>query len=692
MYSSTHPMTKNFLRKEESKMYKTIFTFFICFLLFCICKAQVQQQWVALYSGGDFDNYANAMTVDNLGNVYVTGVISSDYGATQDICTIKYNSSGTEQWVQVYDGPAHGPDGAWAIAVDRLNNVYITGYSWGGSHYRQNMCTIKYSPDGVLQWVQRYAGLGDEGASADDIGVDNSGNVYVTGSSYNGAAGYVFCTIKYSSSGVQQWLSTYSSPGGATSIVIDSDGNSYITGQIYVNWTKDYCTIKYDPAGVQQWVAIYNGPGNGDDVPGSGIGHKALTVDCSGNVYVTGYSKGIGTANDYATLKYNSAGVQQWAARYDGPLHSSDGATSIALDNSGNVYVTGRSYGSLQNNGDYCTVKYNSSGTQQWVMRFDGPGQGYNQSNSIAVDSYGNVYITGVAMDTVYYWGSCYSVKYSTSGVQQWVALYPGSPSFGNVIKLDESGNVYVTGGWSDPISGSPNFMTIKYSQTLPCQLTVSAGNDTIIYFGYGAQNAILNATPSAGTPPYSYLWSNNSNSQSITVNPTATTSYIVTVTDANNCTARDTVVVNVIDVRCGENNNKVLVCHNELHNPQTICVDSSAVAAHLAHGDRLGNCSQNIVIGNPVNEIPDVFKLYTNYPNPFNPTTKIKFDLPKDCFTRLIIYDVVGREVIRLTDQQMKAGRYEFEWNASNYSSGIYFYRITAGSFVQTRKMVLVK
>ena len=90
--------------------------------------------------------------------------------------------------------------------------------------------------------------------------------------------------------------------------------------------------------------------------------------------------------------------------------------------------------------------------------------------------------------------------------------------------------------------------------------------------------------------------------------------------------------------------------------------------------------------------EIPKVFRLYNNYPNPFNPATKIHFDLPKSSFTKIVVYDVLGREVETIVNEQLNPGSYTADWNAINYPSGIYFYKITAGDYTATRKMVLIK
>jgi hypothetical protein len=91
-------------------------------------------------------------------------------------------------------------------------------------------------------------------------------------------------------------------------------------------------------------------------------------------------------------------------------------------------------------------------------------------------------------------------------------------------------------------------------------------------------------------------------------------------------------------------------------------------------------------------NEIPKSFMLYNNYPNPFNPMTKIRFDLPADGSTKVTVYDISGREVSVPLNEYLKAGEYEIKFDALNLSSGIYFYRLTSGNFNSIKKMVLLK
>jgi len=89
---------------------------------------------------------------------------------------------------------------------------------------------------------------------------------------------------------------------------------------------------------------------------------------------------------------------------------------------------------------------------------------------------------------------------------------------------------------------------------------------------------------------------------------------------------------------------------------------------------------------------IPKEFILNQNYPNPFNPSTTIKYSLPEPGKVTFIIYDILGREVSRLVDEEKTAGTYEISWNAANLPSGVYFYTLKAGKFVSTRKMILMK
>ncbi len=200
---------------------------------------------------------------------------------------------GTTLWTNRYNGPGNGQDSAYAVAVDGSGNAFVTGSSSGSDGF-SDYATIKYSNAGVPLWTNRYNGLGNIWDAASAIAVDGIGNVFVTGES-SGVGGYfAYATIKYSNAGVPLWTNRYNGGLGnlgasARAVAVDSSGNVFVTGS-----SLDYATIAYSSAGVPLWTNRYTGPGNDYDEA------SAVAVDSSGNVFVTGYSSG---TLDYVTIK-----------------------------------------------------------------------------------------------------------------------------------------------------------------------------------------------------------------------------------------------------------------------------------------------------------------------------------------------------------------------------------------------------
>ena len=109
------------------------------------------------------------------------------------------------------------------------------------------------------------------------------------------------------------------------------------------------------------------------------------------------------------------------------------------------------------------------------------------------------------------------------------------------------------------------------------------------------------------------------------------------------------------------------------------------------------GRDSNTIGIRKLETNIPDEYHLLQNYPNPFNPLTTIRFDISKATHTKIIVYDILGKEVATLVNEKLKAGEYEVDWpapsgSASDYPSGVYFYKLITDDFVDVKKMVLIR
>ncbi len=441
--------------------------------------AQVTVEWVQTFSNGN----NRAMALDNAGNIYTTGLHYD--GTIRRALLLKYDPTGALLWSQtllIGSSDTYG----YALAIDGNGDVIIAGRA-DVSQSVQGFIA-KYNASGANLWSQTTAGRNY------DIDVDASGNVYVMSviSLTNGSETPMIA--RHSASGVQQWA--VNSPSNRTSNKIVVKGEYvYVTGQAYINLGKNpngpitgvTSTVMYNAAnGAQVWVANYPDPDGSYGVD--------LVVDGSGNVYATGLvwtkagKQGKTTYRNpnWITLKYNASGVQQWVKTYDGNateircdnllscnnLTPYDRPGCIALDNSGNIIVTGVSYttstvgGNQYTSLDMTVVKYNTAGTQQWASTYDGPQHTDDWVSSITTSASGSIYIAGVVDEGTNQIAT--SVKFNASGVQQWVAGYDlnvlGYRTLANSIKLDNTGNVYMAGSMST--TGDGKAFLIKYSQT----------------------------------------------------------------------------------------------------------------------------------------------------------------------------------------------------------------------------------
>lgn len=509
---------------------------FPALLLCTLLNAQITEQWINEYDNFADNDVLRAMTIDDSGNVYVTGSSWDGSVSEENYVTIKYNTSGVQQWRKEYDNFS-GADIAYAIAVDTAGNVYVTGASHDGSVNQLNYVTIKYNPVGTQLWVKEYDNFGGDDA-AYALAVDSMGNVYVTGASWDGSideADYV--TIKYNAAGTQQWLAEYDNFGGpdtARAIAVDRSGNVIVTGSSYDGSVDqmDYTTIKYNAAGVQQWLAEYDNFADNDNA-------YAMVLDTAGNVYVTGASwDGAVNEEDYVTIKYSAAGVQQWIAAYDN-FSGADIAHDIAIDRAGCVYITGQSYGGSVLDFDYVTVKYSGSGAPLWEKHYDNFADN-DIAYALVLDTAANVYVTGASYDGSVLEEDFVTIKYDSSGVQQWLIDYDNSfgPDKAVAIAVDRFGSVYVAGPSDDGAVHDLDYVTIKY-----CIQPVAAVATDTFFICYGDNVQI------SGSGGNTCSWSpaaglSNSTVYSPMASPTATTSYVFTALSVAGCPDKDTVVV----------------------------------------------------------------------------------------------------------------------------------------------------
>ena len=207
------------------------------------------------------------------------------------------------------------------------------------------------------------------------------------------------------------------------------------------------------------------------------------------------------------------------------------------------------------------------------------------------------------------------------------------------------------------------------------------------VYIGYApAAVQTVSAIATMGTPTYTYSWiagtglsivDGTANLPGVKIIATGTgnytTSLVVKVTDAKGCSAVKTISIQVRDIRGGNKNDKVVICHNG----DEITLSSNAVFAHLNHGDNLGACS--LIKSN--SQLLFSKTTLSNYPNPFDNSTTIKYSIPADCKLSLKIYNVYGQAIANLFEGAQKLGTYTIDFNGSKLSKGVYFCALTVVS-----------
>ncbi len=429
------------------------------------------QRWFNLYDQGaaDTNEQAREFVLDAVGNVIVAG--TSDSNRTgDDIVVHKYNrNTGSLLWEARYNGPGNGYEFPNDLAVDAEGNVIVVGTSEGAGTGR-DYWTAKYAAvDGALIWEVRYNGSGAGNDFAFGAAVDGAGNIVVTGESTGSGGNSDYYTAKYAAAtGALIWEKRYNGAANnsdfARDVAVDAAGNVIVTGSARYSSTHwDYHTVKYAAAnGNVLWEKRYNNASNNNDFA------QAVVVDDAGNVVVTGYSYGAGTNADYHTIKYAAAdGAFIWEKRYTASGNNTDIPYSLAVDSANNVIVTGYSSGSISNT-DYYTVKYAvGNGDLLWEKRYNGSNNSYDTATSLALDDSDDVIVTGTSQGSDGK-SNYYTAKYSAdSGALLWEkrAAAPTSQSSSanaSAVAVDGAGNAIVTGSLS---SGSgADFYTVKYA------------------------------------------------------------------------------------------------------------------------------------------------------------------------------------------------------------------------------------
>ena len=390
----------------------------------------------------------------------------------------------TLAWSSFYDNSPQLADYNGVIGRDAAGNIYVGGTSSMGEEAGTDIVLFKTDANGNRVWSRTFNGGGNYTDGLRDMVVDPTGNIYLAGHSYTrdlsnpALNSYDYVLLKYNANGDLLWTKYYGGNPGyddfARSLKVDAAGNAYVGGYSWgVGTFANYATVKYDSNGNQLWVKRFAG-GNGEIL-------NEVEIDSMGNVYVTGYSSSsaAGGSEDIVTIKYNSAGDQMWLNRYNSPTSDTDEGYAVEIAANGDVLVLGETF-DFDGSRVFVQKINGSAGTTVWTkdMSAIDPMRG-EYPETMRLDANGNIILAGMLFDDLTYNVDTFVAKLDTEAVIDWVETYDG-PSDEDYdgdpkITIGSDGSIYLA--VTSEGFANADIQIVKYSPTGEIDWTYRYGN-----------------------------------------------------------------------------------------------------------------------------------------------------------------------------------------------------------------------
>ncbi len=574
-----------------------------------------------------------------------------------------------------------GEDEGYAIAIQSDDKIVVAGYSNNGSD--DDFALVRYNANGSLDNTFGSGGKVTTAIGTDDeqgygVAIQTDGKIVVVGYSYNGS-NRDFAVVRYNTNGSLD--NTFGSGGKVTtaigtshdcaeSVEIQTDGKIVVAGYSRNGSIYNFALVRYNANG-----SLDNTFGSGGKVT-TAIGTdddygESVAIQSDGRIVVAGYSYD-GSVYDFALVRYNVNGSLDNTFGSGGIVVEAIGAAddyakSVAIQADGKIVVAGYSYNGTNDN--FVAVRYLSNGILD--NSFDSDGvvitgvrTGYDYAYSIAIQANGKIIVAGSSYESGNF--DIGVVRYNDDGSLDenfdldGKVTTPIGTSHDSVesVAIQSDGKIVVAGYTNN---GSNNdFVVVRYNNpSLPVELTSFTAKAV-------GNNIQLN-------------WQ--------------------TATEVNNygfSVERSVAQISNLSKKWEEIS--FIEGHGNSNSPKKysfidtdISVASTPLSYRLKQMDIDGAFEYSEIVSVEV-ETPKTFKLSQNYPNPFNPSTIISYSLSQSGKVVLKVFNSIGEEVAELVNKEMNAGNYSVKFDATNLSSGIYFYRISAGNFVKTNKMLLIR
>ena len=519
----------------------------------------------------------------------------------------------------------------------------------------------------TIEWVQRYSDYTNKNKRVVDTKIDKAGNIFIAGYIENNDTSRIFLTLKYNSSGTFQWARTYNCSGRwdlPVGLCVDMLGNVFVTGRsdtvssVGYNFMISFLTIKYSGNGDVLWMRRYVNEDSISALP------RAICLDDSMNIYITGLCSNLTSNYKTAIIKYNMNGEVKWVNYYPTSANFVDYNNIVYKDRY--IYLTGGTTG-INN-----TIKISSQGDIKWEANF------MNLGKKILVDDSNNVYVGGIKKvnDDPPLYGISAS-KYDTSGTLVWSKYwmeynwYLHSSGFKD-MEIDKKGNVFVSGYGGQDAPYGACYVTIKYNS-----------------IGDSLWTRIYHQAYHSADMPSSIASDRYGNVYVTGESDSAFLNFKMTTLKYDSLGNRKWTSRYPVEFTFASSEGKFI----KLDSTGNIYITGEGSGSVSGLDIITLKYSSTTGIRSITSLAPKENKLSQNYPNPFNTTTKIEFTIKEKGEVQLIVFDILGRKVNSLVDSYKTAGKYETTFDASNLSSGIYFYRLSFnGEVIDNKKLFLIK
>ena len=503
-----------------------------------------------------------------------------------------------------------------------------------------------------------------------------------------------------------EWLKIYDGIGNGNDFVndmkIDKDYNIYLAGRSEgLDGTPDFTIVKYSNTGDSLLnIRFISSQSAWDEA-------NSIAVDSSENIYAIG-SSSFGQSSFYTVFfKYSTTGNILWSKNYFYNPESVSEGIKVVLDHQENPVI---GYLKYQQHSSVYFTKYTSNGDSLWTTIINDDTSDY-QLNYLLADTLGNVYAT---LTQSYYSGGdvpetkIILLKLNHNGSIIWFKSTQGDAP--RKLVFDNALNVLLeTHGDGRILKFAQNGDSLwNYeSNGLLTDITIDKDNNILVSGytgGIGSFDYMINKISPEGSEIWSKTFNSDEGLRDFASSIAVDEENNVYVTGSSNDMFSQGLCYTLKYNPVGELKWKLRfdAPHSIFENPHSIFIDDSnnvIIGGDFTDSTNGANffamkIKQKLGTGiqQSNNNLPSQYFLSQNFPNPFNPITQIEFSIPKSGIVKLEIFDVLGRKVKELLNQDLSLGSYTVNFDASNLSSGIYYYRLSTKEFIQMKKAVLLK